>query len=143
DLRAAPLEGLTIGAALQRLVRRGANEERFQAEFRVEGADRPLSPRIEGGLYRVAQEALTNAARHAHARRGAGSLELTDTIESGGGAGVTIEDDGAGFDVERPLTGHFGLIGMRERARLLGGTLDIASEPGGGTCVVLDLPLEG
>ncbi len=101
---------------------------------RIGGAFRPLDRRTEAEVLRVAQEALSNVQRHAHASNA--SLELhygRDTLT------LTIEDDGRGFDVEQALQAHerYGLSGLRERASLLGGTLDIASAPGKGTKITL------
>jgi signal transduction histidine kinase len=87
-------------------------------------------------MYRVAQEALHNAAKHAQA----GRLELrlhhtADLIE------LRVSDDGRGFVPDGEFPGHLGLRSMRERAEVVGGVLDISSEPGGGTRVALRVPL--
>ncbi len=140
DLRAAPLEGLTLAEALQQLVAELERTSGIRAAFTSSGADRSLPPRIEMAAFRVAQEALANVAAHATARHVAVGLQLA--------AGpperlrLTIEDDGRGFDTP-PAAGRFGLVGMRERARLLGGSLAIASAPGAGTHITLELPLDG
>jgi two-component system NarL family sensor kinase len=141
DLRAAPLEGLTLGEALRRLVETFAAEQGLQHTFMLNGADRPFSPRVEVGAFRVAQEALTNVGRHAGARSIALTLDAGEGITTGERLRLTIEDDGRGFDPDSVAAGHFGLIGMRERARLLGGTLEVASAPGSGTRIDLDVPL--
>jgi two-component system NarL family sensor kinase len=142
DLRAAPLEGLTLGEALRRLVERFGGEHSVEARFSVSGAERPLAPRLEVGVYRVAQEALENVARHAAAQHVGVALGLGDGLARDGRLRLVIEDDGCGFDPERPVSDRFGLLGMRERSRLLRGNLQIASTPGGGTRVELDVPLE-
>jgi two-component system NarL family sensor kinase len=140
DLRAAPLEGLTLGAALRRLAEQFRREQGIQCRCVISGSDRPLSPRIEVGVYRVAQEALANAARHARATSVRVHLDLGG-IAVGGSLRLTVEDDGSGFDPNLPVRGHYGLLGMRERARLLGGALHLASAPGAGTRVELAVPL--
>ncbi|MHB8576962.1 MAG: GAF domain-containing sensor histidine kinase [Dehalococcoidia bacterium] len=140
DLRAAPLEGLTLAEALRRRVAAFAAEHAITGTFALTGADRPLPPRLEVGVFRIAQEALTNVARHAAAT--SVSVLLSVDEAPGGRLRLSVEDDGRGFDAEAP-PGHFGLVGMRERARLLGGGLQIASTPDAGTRVELDLPLEG
>jgi signal transduction histidine kinase len=89
-------------------------------------------------LYRVAQEALTNVARHARASRA--RVELTETAD---GVVLEVHDDGVGFDAARELLGsldHFGLAGMRERVELAGGTWTVWSRPGSGTVLTAALP---
>jgi signal transduction histidine kinase len=91
----------------------------------------------ETALYRVAQEAMTNVARHARATRVDLMVERRDDL-----AMVMIEDDGAGFDPSRVQGGdHFGLLGMRERAEALGGNLTLETSPGKGTVIVVEVPL--
>lgn len=88
-----------------------------------------LPPEVETAVYRVVQEALTNAARHAKATHVSVAVS-----RHGGFATVAVEDNGVGFDPEAaPPAGRLGLIGMRERAALAGGTLDVESSPGGTT----------
>jgi signal transduction histidine kinase len=85
----------------------------------------------------VAQEAIENAVKHADSQ--ALALSLT---QSGETLTLVVRDDGTGFDPKAAeKTGHFGLLGMRERARLVGGTLNIASHPGQGTMVTLAMPV--
>jgi signal transduction histidine kinase len=94
---------------------------------------------VQTAIYRVAQEALTNVTRHA----GATLVEL-ELEEQGGGAELRVRDDGGGFDpavVARADSGSgLGLVGMAERARLVGGELDVRSAPGGGTTITLRVP---
>lgn len=88
-------------------------------------------------IYRVAQEALMNAARHSGARRARVILNAPRGIVE-----LRVEDQGAGFDVEPARrAGGLGLISMSERARVAGGSLSITSQPGGGTVIQLRLPL--
>jgi signal transduction histidine kinase len=99
----------------------------------------PAALPVKISLYRILQEALSNAVRHGRADRHAITL-------SGDGARITMEvrDAGLGFDVDsvmqRAPEGHFGLEGMRERVRLLGGQFSITSVPGSGTCVRVEVP---
>jgi signal transduction histidine kinase len=94
-----------------------------------------LSPDIEQAIYRIAQEAIENIAHHAQAKRLCIHLSY-----NGQSTTLTIEDDGLGFDTKSKVsTGHFGLVGMRERAELVGGTLAVTSEIGRGTKVVLKI----
>ncbi len=138
DLRAAPLERRTLREALGDLVSQYAAEWNLAAEFNVVGGDRPLPIRLEAGLYRMAQEALTNVVRHAGASRVCVHFTtMPDQLE------LVIEDNGHGFDTEALAKGRFGLVGLNERARLLGGTLELCSDPGEGTSLKITVPLEG
>jgi signal transduction histidine kinase len=105
--------------------------------LRVEGSSRRLAEPIEFTLFRAAQEALTNARRHARASR------VTITVEFTGTASVRlrVEDDGVGAsDAASDAAGGFGLIGMRERAALIGGALAITTGPGQGFALELEVP---
>jgi signal transduction histidine kinase len=100
-----------------------------------------LSREVESNLYHIAQEALNNVAKHAHARRVGATLSVVD-----GQLRLTIEDDGSGLQDVRATAGNsanngFGLIGMRERAAVVGGTLEIETAPGAGTTILLNVPL--
>lgn len=87
-------------------------------------------------MYRVVQEALTNIAKHAGARRASVVLHLYR-----GQVILVVEDDGRGFDAEHVESGRIGLLGMRERIAQLQGTLDIESAPGAGTTLIARVPL--
>jgi len=100
-----------------------------------------LSGPVEVAVYRIVQEALTNSARHADARTVSVLLERRDNALH-----LIVEDDGRGFDAEKTLSDgdverRLGLLGMRERAELLGGNLTIESAPGRGTSVFVQIPL--
>jgi len=139
DLRAAPLEGRSLPEALKILVDRWEAETGVAARFAAVNRGRPLPPRVEAALYRVCQEALTNVARHAGAGRATVRLVATP-----GTVSLAIEDDGRGFDPSRVAGDRQGLVGMRERVEMLGGTLDVHSRPGSsGTRVEATVPLEG
>ncbi len=131
DLRAAPLEGRTLPVALAALT-----AEMETVTFEAAPSMTPLPPAVEVGLYRIAQEALQNAQRHAAATHVNLRLEsLPDRIR------LTVEDDGRGFAIEDAAASRFGLVGMRERTRLLGGTFQIESSPGTGTRITAEVPL--
>lgn len=133
DLRPARLEEGGLVTALERRARRLVPRARL--DLRVNGyVPGLLSAHAEGELYRCAVEALVNVARHASAH--------TVTIELGvqdGFVRVAVGDDGRGFDPARPGD-TLGLVGMRERAALLGGEVQITSTPGGGTNVAVLIP---
>lgn len=137
DLRAAPLEGHTLGEALAKLAHDNQRKGKLAIHFEEVGSGRLLPARVEIGLYRVAQEALTNAKRHAHASTI--TIQLIVTPEQ---IQMTIEDDGCGFDPTNIPEGHYGLIGLNERVRLMGGTVKICSGPDEGARFEITVPLE-
>jgi two-component system NarL family sensor kinase len=140
DLRAAPLEGRTLPRALGDLaadVRSAAPA--LGVEVASEGFDRigrSLPPAVEVGLYRIAQQALANVLRHAGPARALVRL----TLEAGR-VRLRVEDNGVGFDPTALPPDRFGVVGMGERARLLGGTLTIETSPGRGTAIEVVVPL--
>src|SRR5439155_5701409 len=101
-------------------------------------AERALPLRVEAELFRVAQEALANVRKHAHAKE----VELSLQADPGR-VRLSIRDDGRGFNRQPggAEDGSYGLEGMKERARLLGGTLRVRSRPGRGTTVTISAPL--
>jgi ligand-binding sensor domain-containing protein/signal transduction histidine kinase len=108
----------------------------LESRFSIFGAYRPLPPGTEREILRVAQEAIHNVKKHA------GAKHLFVQLEYGPGEiALEVRDDGQGFAVGDPPTpGHYGLTGMRERAAAIGGTLEVASDSGGGTTVRLEAP---
>lgn len=137
DLRAAPLEGRTLAQALSVLAAENARRGRLEVMFDHVDGSQPLPARIEISIYRVVQEALTNVNRHARARHASVQLVvLPQQIE------LTISDDGQGFDPTQIPDGHYGLIGINERVRLLGGHVVVHSSPGAGTSLEIRIPLE-
>jgi two-component system NarL family sensor kinase len=135
DLRAAPLEGRSLEAALAILAKKQASEAGFKVRFEAVGGNRPLLVRTEVGLYRIAQEALSNIVQHAQAAHVFLRLSITTTEVT-----MIIEDDGQGFDPAEIAKNRYGLIGMNERVSLLGGQLHIESGPGAGTRLVVTIP---
>jgi two-component system NarL family sensor kinase len=136
DLRAVPLEGRGLAEALATLAEKITTDS-LKVRFEGVGRHRPLPVRIEVGLYRIAQEALTNVVRHANAHLA--TLHLVTTPDR---VRLTVEDDGQGFDLSLVPKGRYGLIGLNERAKLLGGTFGLESSPGAGTRVEITIPLE-
>jgi signal transduction histidine kinase len=122
----------TLPVRLRRLVEAETGHE-LETKFSLFGAYRPMPPGTEREFLRIAQEAIHNVKKHARARHLFVQLEY-------GPAVITLEvrDDGQGFSADRqPSAGHFGLIGMKERAAAFCGTIEITSEPGTGTTVRL------
>lgn len=139
-LRPPALDEVGLAAALESLV----SSLRLAHSLNIEmTADRPrdrLEADAELALYRIVQEALSNAVRHSGASRVAVSLQTED-----GMVRAEVEDDGRGFAVDRAYGDEgqgLGMVGMRERARNAGGSLDIDSAPGAGTRVRVELPLK-
>jgi two-component system NarL family sensor kinase len=136
DLRAASLEGRDLAQALADLARSTPTGNDLKVSFSVVGGNRPLPLRVESGLFRIAQEALLNAVQHASASHVA--MEL---ISAPGRVSLVIQDDGIGFAPGHIQAGRFGLVGLNERAKLLGGSLHIQSQPGAGTVVKVEVPI--
>ena len=119
------------------LVHDWAISANIETSFKRIGENRPLPARIEASLYRIAQEALTNAIRHADARCLAVALTIKpDQVD------LLIEDDGRGFDAAHVPKDRYGLVGLNERVKLLGGTMQIHSSIGEGTRLEVSVPLE-
>jgi PAS domain S-box-containing protein len=123
------LDDVGLAAAVSRQVQELADLYGITADVRIEGLDaEPLSPLLQTTVYRILQEALTNVARHAAARRVSVRLVRDEaTVE------LRVQDDGTGFEPEG--SGRLGLRGMRERATLLGGSVRVESQPGAGTTI--------
>jgi len=137
DLRATPLEGRTLSNALAVLADEWRDKGAMQIIFETNGSDRHLPLRIELSLYRIAHEALNNVARHAHARLVKMWLDVTaDQVH------LVVEDDGRGFDPAQAPKDHFGLIGINERVKLIGGELKLETSPNKGTRVEVSVPVE-
>jgi two-component system NarL family sensor kinase len=137
DLRAAPLEGRTLAEALDALAQEWSARWKLPVAFEVSGSPHPLPLRVEASLYRMAQEALTNVVRHSKARRAALHLAVTARHVQ-----LTIADDGKGFDPSQTPKGRYGLIGISERVKLLGGKFRLESQPGAGTRLEVKIPLK-
>jgi signal transduction histidine kinase len=136
QLRPSALDDLGLHAALAQYVAGWSARAGVEIDYEASAiASERLPAEVETTVYRVVQEALTNVARHANARRV--SVVIS---RHGGRATVVVEDDGAGFDPEQ-VTGRLGLVGMRERVALVGGSLDVESGTGRGTVVLARFPL--
>ena len=138
ELRPEMLEHLGLVSALTELSRRFADQSGLRIERRFGDDLPPLSAEAELAVYRVAQESLTNVARHAQASR------VVLTLEPGVGSVVLrVVDDGCGMSDTAALNGHGGLRGMREHALLVGGALAIKHAREGGVEVRLEVPAGG
>jgi len=139
DLRPPALDELGLVAALSSLMTEVEDDADLLATFEVTGTEARLVPEIELGAFRIVQEAVRNAVRHA----GASKLRVSLGFQTGELA-LSVSDDGRGFvpeDLGEQGSGHLGLLGMRERTRLLGGRLEVFSAPEQGTVVEATVPL--
>lgn len=139
DLRPSALDDLGLVPALKWYTENLAQSLSIEACFLANGLKRRLPPELELVLYRVAQEALTNVAKHARARRVTVELE-----RDGLWVRLAVEDDGSGFNVEKAMTSKergLGLFGMQERLALVGGKFHVESRPRRGTKLVAEVPL--
>lgn len=142
-LRPIYLEDLGLVTALEMLARETESATSTKVSFSFQGDERRLTASVELALYRIVQEALSNVARHARASQA--FLHVNYETE---GLTLQIIDNGVGFQVpespgEFAPSGHFGLLGLYERAELIGASLNINSEAGKGTHLTLKLPFQG
>ncbi|HYF92794.1 MAG TPA: GAF domain-containing sensor histidine kinase [Symbiobacteriaceae bacterium] len=137
ELRPSALQEKGLAMALTNHINLFRRRSGMEVSLKIEGEER-LPPDHEFCLYRVAQEALTNASKHAQARQ----VWVAYSVQPGQ-AILTVHDDGVGFDPKAGRRSHsFGVIGMRERLGAVGGTLQITSEPGRGTRIEARIPLQ-
>ena len=142
QLRPSALDDHGLVPAVETQLKRFSSRTGIEVRLDTRGEPDELPEVVQTAIYRVAQEALTNVTRHA----GATVVEL-DLGEHEGAAELRVRDDGDGFDpavvaqaASEEATGGLGLVGMAERARLVGGELDVRSAPGGGTSITLRVP---
>jgi anti-sigma regulatory factor (Ser/Thr protein kinase) len=136
-LRAAPGPHSGLSAAVELAVREITETKHVRARLELETVTRSFAPEVEYNLLRIVREAVNNAVKHS----GADTISVTlhnmpDALT------LTIRDDGSGFDRDHaaPGPGHYGLIGMKERASQIGATLEVNSHPGAGTTISVILP---
>jgi len=143
ELRPAALDDLGLPEAAQAYLEDWSHNYKISSEFNLRGfeSDTRLPAEVETHLYRIMQEALNNIAKHGHASTVNVLLE-----RKSGGVALIIEDNGVGFDPsnvvrDRKARGGLGLLGMRERALLIGGTVEIESTLGSGTTIYVRVPI--
>lgn len=140
NLAPSELEHDALPRALEKATEDWSSTSGVRAGFTVTGTPEQLHAEVEATLLRIAQEALANVDRHARARRAGVTLSYMDDEVT-----LDIRDDGRGFALDqlpaRTVAGGFGLVGMRARAERLAGTVDIETEPGGGTAISARVPL--
>jgi signal transduction histidine kinase len=135
-LRPSMLDDLGLVAAVEWYAREMSRRGEIEVEVRPENVTEDLADELKLCVYRVVQEALANAQRHAHAKHVEVALVQADRAIR-----VKIADDGVGFDTKR--TRGMGLLGMEERVKRLGGRIMVQSQPGAGTKIEVELPLTG
>lgn len=136
-LRPHVLDDLGLAAALERLASEWQARYKIPVDVAIQLSER-LPGEVETAIYRIVQEALTNIARHARAHSASILVERRGDIVR-----AIVEDDGVGFDaVTDHGERHLGLLGMRERAELLNGTLTVESTAGHGASIFIEIPLE-
>lgn len=134
SLRASPLDNKPLPQVLQDLAVTNS-EAGLPAEFELQGTPRRLVSLAELALYRAAQEGLTNACKHAQASR----VRLILNFQATGKTSVIVQDNGLGATLQKTTSG-FGLLGLRERAQLLGGTVQVESNPKAGFTLKFEVP---
>lgn len=141
DLRPSALDDLGLAPALESFVERFSSRWSVRASCEVRDLKSRLPAEIELALYRVAQEALNNVAKHAVARH----VDIR-LAQSHGNVTLVVTDDGRGFDEEKVRGGHdrgLGLFGMSERLALVGGSVEVDTRQGKGTTVTVTVPVRG
>jgi signal transduction histidine kinase len=136
ELRPTALDDFGLVPALERLVETFAERSGIAAAVRANLGEDRLPAETETALYRLVQEALTNVVKHA----AAATVNIVLT-RRGGGVSAVIEDDGRGFSEDEVRSDALGLVGMRERIALLGGTLEVESAPSKGAALLAYLPI--
>jgi signal transduction histidine kinase len=138
DLRSRELEQFDLAAALRQTADQMVHNTDIRLDFRTVGNPAGLPEVVEENVLRIGQEAITNIAKHARAKRVGICLEFEPTLLR-----LRVEDDGVGFETTGGgRDGHFGLVGMQERAKRLSGAITVSSAPGRGTSIVVEVPLK-
>jgi signal transduction histidine kinase len=140
DLRAQSLDAHDLGQALEKAAEHLTGDGGVKLRVTTSGKRLKLTEVLENHLLRIGQEAITNAVKHGCA--GEILVHLAFSVEK---VTMSIEDDGSGFDpatAAGPAQGHFGLEGMRERVKRIGGTFSIESSAGGGTKLIVETHLK-
>ena len=137
-LRPSMLDDLGLSPAVNWQAKEFSRRSGIPVDVVIQGEVDTVPDEVRTCLYRVVQEALTNVARHARAKRIRLLVQREGELVS-----VAIEDDGTGFALLTPRTNGLGLVGLKERVAELSGTVQIASAPGKGTRVSVEIPVAG
>jgi signal transduction histidine kinase len=125
-----------IVAAITHLINEQQRQKGPRIEFRNKVEFKRLNPTLENSIYRIVQEGIANACTHSQSKK-----VRVDLIEQEHKMRIEIRDWGVGFQRDEAEEGRYGLEGIQQRARLLGGTFDIKSAPGQGTRLIVELPI--
>jgi signal transduction histidine kinase len=136
ELRPSALDDFGLATAIERLAETFREHSGLEVDVDTQLGDERVPGELETTLYRIVQEALTNIAKHAGARRV--SILL---VQRGRSLAAVVEDDGSGFDPDAVAADGLGLVGMHERVALVGGRLRVEASPGKGTTVAAEVPL--
>jgi signal transduction histidine kinase len=133
ELRASPLEDLGLIEAVRTMAYAAAQRGSLELDLNLPDQEMCLAPNIEQSIYRIIQEAVENVVHHANANKLTIRLRVLEKDLE-----VLVQDDGIGFDAtQTKVEGHYGLSGMRERAQVAGGQLDLNSQPNNGTSITV------
>jgi signal transduction histidine kinase len=135
ELRPSALDDFGLVAAVERLAETFGEQSGVTVDLETQLGDERVSKEAETALYRVIQEALSNVVKHSGATRVSILLQ-----RKGDAVMAVVEDDGSGFDPSTTRADALGISGMRERASLAGGRLQVESRPGSGTTLVAEVP---
>lgn len=135
DLRPGMLDDLGLATSVEWLVQQFEQRTGIHSELQMDREEFDLADSVSICVFRIIQEMLTNVARHAVAAH----LRVT-LLQDNGNVSLVVQDDGKGFTVGKVKKRSFGLLGIRERVAMLGGTLDLQSAPGEGTTIRVTLP---
>ncbi|MCI4679565.1 histidine kinase [Rhodoblastus acidophilus] len=136
DLRGQTVESQGLGAALEALAARFSSRTGVHTLAEIDEHARPVSGAAAAALYRIAEEALRNVELHANAR----GVSLRLSADPSRAVALIVADDGQGFEPVEVQPGHFGLMGMREQADMIGASFDLRAEKGGGVRIEVTLP---
>ena len=142
ELRPNSLDDLGLISVLEQYTKEYGDKFGISTEFQaIDYGQHLLSPEKEIAIYRIVQEALINVAKHAEAKKASVLLEVRDSSVV-----AVVDDNGKGFGIKQypdllSIHNHLGLLGMYERAELIGGKITIESNPGRGTTIFLEVPL--
>jgi len=135
-LRPQALEQLPLTAAIDQQINQFTQDSGIKVDFSISGNNRTLSADIENSLLRIFQESLANVKKHAEASRIEVILSFEDNV-----VGLRVRDNGVGFDPKVPTQSGFGLISIRERAKLIEGSIEVSSAIGTGTQIEVTIPI--
>lgn len=135
DLRPMALDDLGLVPTLAKYLKTFEEHTNLRIVFKSIGKDRRLSQNLEVALFRLVQEAVQNAYKHAK------PSEVLVKLEIGARVVIVVKDDGIGFDVSEKKEGSYGLLGMRERIAVLKGNMEIQSKKNVGTTIIIDVPI--